>query len=85
LGVEQDVEHEGDGGEKKNVGSGLLDRDSVSVLSTEFQYSALIRKLSVCSSSLSSCSWYLASLPNVLGANMGTVKTQRLMILNLGF
>ena len=45
-----------DGGDKKKVGSGLLDRDSVSVLSTEFQYLALMKKLSVCSSNLSSWS-----------------------------
>jgi len=74
-----------DGGEKKKVGRGLLDRDSVSVLSTEFQYSALIKKLSVCSSNVLSCSWYLASLPNVFGAEIGMVKIRGLMRVASGF
>jgi len=75
----------GDGREKKKVGSGLLDWDSVSVLSTEFQYPVLTKKLLVCSSNLSSCSWYSASLPKVLGVDMGMIKTQGLMIVGLGF
>ena len=53
----------GDGGEKKKVGRGPLDQYSVSVLSTEFQYLALIKKSSVCSSNVLSCSWYSVSLP----------------------
>ena len=61
------------------MGSGLLNRDSVSVLSTEFQYWALTKKLSVCSSNLSSCSWYSASLPKVLGTEIGMVKIRGLM------
>ena len=69
----------------KKVGRGLLDRDSVSVLSTEFQYSALTKKLSVCSSNVLSCSWYLASLPRVLGVEIGMVKIQGLTRVALGF
>ena len=34
------------------MGRGLLDQDSVSVLSTEFQYSALTKKSSVCFSNV---------------------------------
>jgi len=68
----------GDGGEMKKVGKGLLDRDSVSVLSTEFQYSALTKKSSVCSSNILSCSWYSASLPNVFGVEIGMVKIRGL-------
>jgi hypothetical protein len=75
----------GDGGEKKKVERGLLDRDSVSVLSTEFQYLALMKKLSVCSSNVLSCSWYSASLSRVLGAEIGMVKIQGLMRVALGF
>jgi len=75
----------GDGGEKKKVGRGLLDWDSVSVLSTEFQYSALTKKSLVCSSNLSSCSWYLVSLSRVLGAETGIVKTWGLTIIVSGF
>jgi hypothetical protein len=63
-----------DGGEKKKVGRGPLDWDSVSVLSTEFQYLALTKKLLVCSSNLLSCSWYSVSLSKVLGAEIGMVK-----------
>ena len=74
-----------DGGEKKKVGRGLLDLDSILVLSTEFQYLVLMKKLSVCSSNVSSCSWYSVSLPKVLGADMGMVKTRGLMIADLGF
>ena len=68
----------------KKVGRGLLDRDSVSVLSTEFQYSALM-KLSVCSSNVLSCSWYSTSLPNVFGAEIGMVKIWGLMRVASGF
>jgi hypothetical protein len=74
-----------DGGEKKKVGRGLLDWDSVSVLSTEFQYSALMKKSSVCSSNILSCSWYSASLPKVLGVEIGMVKIQGLMRVASGF
>ena len=74
-----------DGGEKKKVGRGLLDWDSVLVLSTEFQYSALMKKLSVCSSNLSSCSWYSVSLPKVLGAEIGMVKIRGFMRVVSGF
>jgi hypothetical protein len=63
----------------KKVGRGLLDQDSVSVLSTEFQYSALMKKLSVCSSNVLSCSWYSVSLPRVFGAEIGMVKIRGLM------
>jgi hypothetical protein len=69
----------------KKVGRGLLDRDSVSVLSTEFQYSALTKKSSVCSSNVLSCSWYSMSLPKVLGVEIGTVKIRGLMRVALGF
>jgi len=69
----------------KKVGRGLLDRDSVLVLSTEFQYSALMKKLSVCSSNVLSCSWYSASLPKVFGAEIGMVKIQGLMSVASGF
>jgi hypothetical protein len=75
----------GDGGEMKKMGRGLLDRDSVSVLSTEFQYSALMKKSLVCFSNLSSCSWYSASLPKVLGAEIGMVKIWGLTIVVSGF
>jgi hypothetical protein len=75
----------GDGGEKKKVGSGLIDQDSVLVLSTEFQYLVLTKKLSVWSSNLSSWSWYSVSLPSVLGVDMGMVKTRGLMIAGSGF
>jgi len=75
----------GDGGEKKKVGRGLLDLDSVSVLSTEFQYSALTKKSLVCSSNILSCSWYSASLPKVLGVEIGTVKIQGLIRVASGF
>jgi hypothetical protein len=74
-----------DGGEKKKVGRGLLDRDSVLVLSTEFQYLVLMKKSSVCSSNLSSCSWYSVSLPKVLGAEIGMVIIQGLMRVTSGF
>ena len=74
-----------DSGEKKKVGRGLLDWDSVSVLSTEFQYSALTKKLLVCSSNLSSCSWYSVSLPKVLGAEIGMVKIRGLTRVASGF
>ena len=74
-----------EGGEKKKVGRRLLDRDSVSVLSTEFQYSALMTKSSVCSSNLSSCSWYSVSLPKVLGAEIGMVKIWGLTSVASGF
>jgi hypothetical protein len=75
----------GDGGEKKKVGRGLLDRDSVLVLSTEFQYLALIKKLSVCSSNVLSCSWYSVFLPNVFGVEIGMVKIRGLMRVASGF
>ena len=75
----------GDGGEMKKVGRGLLDRDSVLVLSTEFQYLALMKKLSVCSSNVSSCSWYSVSLPKVFGAEIGMVKIRGLMSVGSGF
>jgi hypothetical protein len=61
----------GDGGEKKKVGRGLLDWDSVSVLSIEFQYLVLTKKSLVCSSNVSSCSWYLVSLSKVFSAEIG--------------
>jgi len=67
------------------VGRGLLDWDSVSVLSTEFQYLALTKKLLVCSSNILSCSWYSASLPKVLGAKIGMVKIRGLMRVASGF
>jgi len=67
------------------VGRGLLDWDSVSVLSTEFQYSALTKKLSVCSSNVLSCSWYSVFLPKVFGAEIGTVKMQGLTRVASGF
>jgi hypothetical protein len=79
------VSRGGDGGEMKKMGSGLLDWDSVSVLSTEFQYSALMKKLSVCSSNVLSCSWYSASLPKVFGAEIGMVKIRGLMRVASGF
>jgi hypothetical protein len=69
----------------KKVGRGLLDWDSVSVLSTEFQYSVLIKKSLVCSSNVLSCSWYSASLPKVLGAEIGMVKIQGLTRVTSGF
>ena len=69
----------------KKVGRGLLDRDSVSVLSTEFQYSALMKKLSVCSSNVLSCSWYSASLPKVFGVEIGMVKIRGLTRVASGF
>ena len=69
----------------KKVGRGLLDRDSVSVLSIEFQYSALMKKSSVCSSNVLSCSWYLASLPKVFGAEIGMVKIRGLTSVTSGF
>jgi hypothetical protein len=75
----------GDGGEKKKVERGLLDRDSVSVLSTEFQYSVLMKKSLACSSNVLSCSWYSASLPRVLGVEIGMVKIQGLTRVALGF
>ena len=75
----------GDGGEMKKVGRGLLDRDSVLVLSTEFQYLALMKKLLVCSSNVLSCSWYSVSLPKVFGAEIGMVKIRGLMRVALGF
>ena len=75
----------GDGGEMKKVGRGLLDWDSVSVLSTEFQYSALTKKLSVCSSNILSCSWYSASLPKVFGMEIGIVKIWGLTRVTSGF
>jgi hypothetical protein len=67
------------------VGRGLLDRDSVSVLSTEFQYSALMKKLSVCFSNILSCSWYSVSLPNMFGVEIGVVKIRGLMRVASGF
>ena len=69
----------------KKVGRGLLDRDSVLVLFTEFQYSALTKKSSVCSSNVLSCSWYSASLPKVFGAEIGIVKIQGLTRVASGF
>ena len=69
----------------KKVGRGLLDRDSVLVLSTEFQYSALMKKLSVCFSNVLSCSWYSTSLPKVFGAEIGTVKIRGLTSVGSGF
>jgi hypothetical protein len=74
-----------DGGEKKKVGRGLLDWDSVSVLSTEFQYLVLMKKLLVCSSNLSSCSWYSASLSKVLGVEIEMVKIWGFMRVISGF
>jgi len=62
----------------EKVGRGLLDWDSVSVLSTEFQYLALTKKSPVCSSNVLSCSWYSASLPKVFGAEIGMVKIRGL-------
>jgi hypothetical protein len=75
----------GDGGEMKKVGRGLLDRDSVLVLSTEFQYLALMKKLLVCSSNVLSCSWYSVSLPKVFGAEIGMVKIRGLTRVASGF
>jgi len=69
----------------KKVGRGLLDQDSVLVLSTEFQYSALTKKLSVYSSNVLRCSWYLVSLPKVLGAEIGMVKIWGLTRVASGF
>jgi len=67
------------------VGRGLLDRDSVSVLSTEFQYSALTKKSSVYSSNILSCSWYSVSLSKVFGAEIGMVKIWGLTRVASGF
>jgi len=69
----------------KKVRRRLLDWDSVSVLSTEFQYSALTKKSSVCFSNVLSCSWYSASLPKVLGAEIGMVKIRGLTRVASGF
>jgi hypothetical protein len=75
----------GDGGEKKKVGRGLLDWDSVLVLSMEFEYLVLTKKSSVCSSNVLSCSWYSVSLLNVFGVEIGMVKIRGLMMVTLGF